>query len=39
MNPFIQRYGINPDDLDVNDPLAMQYRDAWQAKYPPQTER
>ena len=39
MGPFMQRYGINPDDLNPNDPLAIQYKQVWQQKYPPKKGR
>ena len=33
--PFMDRYGINPDDLPENDPRIVGYRDAWHKRYPP----
>ena len=35
MGPFMQQYGVNPDDLSPNDPKVVAYKQAWQQKYPP----
>ena len=32
--PFMDQYKINPDNLSPNDPMVMNYKRAWQAKYP-----
>ena len=34
-NPFMEKYGVNPDDLSPEDPRVIEYSKAWHKKYPP----
>jgi len=34
-NPFINQFGINPDDLPPTDPRIISFSKQWHQKYPP----
>lgn len=34
-NPFIETFGVNPDDLPPDDPRIVEFSKAWHEKYPP----